>query len=85
MPHAAYVNVRGHVDLEFTVERNGSISAVRMDKSSGTSAFDKAAQFALTSSHSDPLPDDYGPSRITMKVTFFYNESPSGSPKKKPD
>ncbi len=79
MPQAAYFNFRGHVDFEFTVERNGSISALRMEKSSGTPAFDKAAQFALTSSHWDPLPDDYGPPRITMKVTFFYNEAPQGS------
>jgi len=79
MPQAAYFNFRGHVDFEFTVERNGSISALRMEKSSGTPAFDKAAQFALTSSHWDPLPDDYGPPRVTMKVTFFYNEAPQGS------
>jgi TonB family protein len=79
MPQAAYFNFRGHVDFEFVVERNGSISALRMEKSSGTPAFDKAAQFALTSSHWDPLPDDYGPPRITMKVTFFYNEAPQGS------
>jgi protein TonB len=79
MPQAAYFNFRGHVDFEFVVERNGSISQLRMEKSSGTPAFDKAAQFALTSSHWDPLPDDYGPPRITMKVTFFYNEAPQGS------
>jgi len=79
LPQAAYFNFRGHVDFEFTVERNGSISALRMEKSSGTPAFDKAAQFALTSSHWDPLPDDYGPPRVTMKVTFFYNEAPQGS------
>ncbi len=79
MPQAAYFNFRGHVDFEFVVERNGSISALRMEKSSGTAAFDKAAQFALTSSHWDPLPNDYGPPRITMRVTFFYNEAPQGS------
>jgi len=26
-----------------------------------------------------PLPDDYGPPRVTMQVTFFYNEAPQGS------
>ncbi len=79
MPQAAYFNFRGHVDFEFVVERTGSISALRMEKSSGTAAFDKAAQFALTSSRWDPLPNDYGPPRITMRVTFFYNEAPQGS------
>jgi TonB family protein len=79
VPQAAYFNFRGHVDFEFTVERDGSMSALRMEKSSGTPAFDKAAEFALTSSHWDPLPDDYGPPRVTMRVTFFYNEAPQGS------
>jgi periplasmic protein TonB len=79
LPQAAYFNFHGHVDFVFVVERNGSISDLRMEKSSGTPAFDKAAQFALTSSHWDPLPDDYGPPRITMRVTFFYNEAPQGS------
>jgi protein TonB len=80
VPQAAqFGSSRGHVDFEFTVERNGSMSALRMLKSSGTTSLDKAAQFALTSSHWEPLPDDYGPPRVTMQVTFFYNEAPQGS------
>ena len=80
VPQAAqFGSSRGHVDFVFTVERNGSMSALRMEKSSGTSSLDKAAQFALTSSHFLPLPDDYGPPRVTMQVTFFYNEAPQGS------
>ena len=80
VPQAAqFGSSRGHVDFVFTVERNGSMSALRMEKSSGTSSLDKAAQFALTSSHFLPLPDDYGPPRVTMRVTFFYNEAPQGS------
>jgi protein TonB len=80
VPQAAqFGTARGHVDFEFTVERNGSMSALRMLKSSGTASLDKAAQFALTSSHWEPLPDDYGPPRVTMQVTFYYNEAPQGS------
>jgi TonB family protein len=79
LPQAAYFNFRGHVDFVFTVERNGSISSLRMERSSGTAAFDNAAQFALTSSRWDALPDDYGPPRVTMRVTFFYNEASQGS------
>jgi len=79
-PQAAlFGTARGHVDFEFTVERNGSMSALRMLKSSGTASLDKAAQFALTSSTLLPLPDDYGPPRLTIQVTFFYNEAPQGS------
>ncbi|HXK10332.1 MAG TPA: TonB family protein [Vicinamibacteria bacterium] len=80
VPQAAqFGSARGHVDFEFTVERNGSMSTLRMEKSSGTPSLDKAAQFALTSSRWLPLPDDYGPPRVTMHVTFFYNEAPQGS------
>jgi protein TonB len=77
---ARFGAARGHVDFEFTVERNGSMSSLRMLKSSGTPSLDKAAQFALSSSRLLPLPDDYGPPRLTINVTFYYGEAaPQGS------
>jgi len=79
VPQAALLGFRGHVDFEFTVERNGSMTALRMLKSSGTTSLDRAAQNALTGSRFLPLPDDYGPPRVTMQVTFLYNEAPQGS------
>ncbi|HSD66485.1 MAG TPA: TonB family protein [Vicinamibacteria bacterium] len=79
VPQAALFGFRGHVDFEFTVERNGSMSALRLLKSSGTTSLDRAAQNALTGSRFLPLPDDYGPPRVTIQVTFFYNEAPQGS------
>jgi TonB family protein len=79
VPQAALLGFRGHVDFEFTVERDGSVSALRMLKPSGTPSLDRAAQNALSSSRFLPLPDDYGPPRVTMQVTFFYNEAPQGS------
>ena len=79
VPQAAFLGYRGHVDFEFTVERDGSLSALRMLKSSGTSSFDRAARNSLTASRFMALPDDYGPPRVTMQVTFFYNEAPRGS------
>ena len=79
VPQTALFGFSGHVDFEFTVERNGSMSGMRMLKSSGTTSLDRAAQNALTGSRFLPLPDDYGPPRVTMQVTFFYNEAPRGS------
>ena len=80
VPQAALFGAaRGHVDFEFTVERDGSVSALRLLKSSGTTSLDRAAQNALSSSRLLPLPDDYGPPRVTMTVSFFYNEAPQGS------
>ncbi len=79
VPEAALFGYRGHVDFEFTVERDGTVSSLRMLKSSGTTSLDRAAQNALSSSRLLPLPEDYGPPRITMQVTFVYNEAPQGS------
>jgi protein TonB len=82
IPEAALLgSARGHVDFEFVVERDGTMSSVRMEKSSGTPSLDKAAEFALRGSRLLPLPDDYGPPRITMHVSFHYNdyrEAPQG-------
>lgn len=79
VPQSVLLGFRGHVDFEFTVERDGSMSALRLLKSSGTTSLDRAAQNALTSSRFMALPDDYGPPRVTMQVSFFYNEAPQGS------
>jgi TonB family protein len=70
---------RGHVDFEFTVERSGAVLEVRLLKSAGTAALDRAAQNALSSGRYLPLPDDYRPQRLTVQVTFYYNEGPQGS------
>ena len=79
VPQAALLGYSGHVDFEFTLERDGSMSALRMLKSSGTSSLDRAARNSLTASTFMALPDDYGPPRVTMQVTFYYNEAPRGS------
>jgi len=47
-----------------------------MLKSSGTNSLDRAAEFALRGSRLLPLPDDYGPARVTMQVSFHYNDYP---------
>jgi periplasmic protein TonB len=79
VPQPALLGFRGRVDFEFTIERDGTMTGLRMIHSSGTPALDRAAQNALSGSRLLPLPDDYGPQRITMQVTFFYNEGPQGS------
>ena len=79
MPQPALLGFRGHVDLEFTVERDGSLTNLRLLKSSGTPALDKAAENALLGSRLMALPGDYSPPRVTMQVSFFYNEGPQAS------
>lgn len=79
VPQSVMMGFRGHVDIEFTVERNGGLTNLRMLKSSGTPALDRAAVNALVGSRLLALPADYAPPRVTMQVTFYYNEGPSQS------
>jgi protein TonB len=72
VPQAAYLGYGGHADFQFVIERDGSMSSLRLLKSSGTPSLDKAARFALESSRFMRLPDDYGPARIKMQVAFHY-------------
>src|SRR6185503_17579657 len=79
VPQPALLGFRGHVDIEFVVERDGRISSLTIVKSTGTTALDRAAQNALLGSRFLPLPADFGPPRITMQGGFYYNEGPQGS------
>jgi periplasmic protein TonB len=79
VPQPALMGFRGHVDLEFTVARDGAVSGVRLLKSSGTTSLDRAAQNALLGSRLLRLPSDYAPDSLTIQVTFFYNEDPGRS------
>jgi protein TonB len=79
VPQPAMFGMRGHVDLEFVVLRDGTITDVRMLKSSGTPALDRAAQNALIGSRALRLPADFGPDRVEMQISFFYNEVPQGT------
>jgi len=79
-PQEALSGVRGHVCIEFTVGRDGSISSLKVLISSGTASLDRAAQNALSRSHFRPLPGDYSPPRLTIQVTLYYNESPRERP-----
>jgi TonB family protein len=79
VPQPALLGFRGHVDIEFTVERDGRISDLKVLKSTGTPALDRAAQNALLGSRFLPLPAEFGPARVTMQGSFYYNEGPQGS------
>lgn len=79
VPQAVLLGFRGEVDIEFTVARNGTMHDVHVTASSGTAALDHAATNALLGSRLLPLPNDYGPPEVTMKVSFHYNEGPRRS------
>ena len=68
----------GHVDFEFTVERDGSLGALRMLKSSACARWTVRPRTPCAAAACCPLPGDFRPARVTMQVTFIYNESPQG-------
>jgi TonB family protein len=72
VPQSALWGWGGQVSFEFVVERSGAMVALTNLAGSGTAALDRAAQNALTASRLLPLPEDYAPSQITMRVTFNY-------------
>jgi TonB family protein len=77
VPQAASLGGKtGHVDFELTVEKDGKMSSLRVIKSSGTASLDRAAEYALSESRYLKLPQDYGPPRVTMRVSFLYGEAP---------
>ncbi len=61
------------VEIQFVVERDGRLSSLRLLKSSGNVALDRAAEFALRGGRWLPLPPDYGPPRVTFTVVFIYS------------
>jgi len=75
VPQATLAGATGHVDIEFRVERDGSMSGLRRLRSSGSPVLDESAQNALNRSHFALLPRDYGAARVTMQVTFYYRET----------
>jgi TonB family protein len=76
VPQSVLLGLGGRVDFEFSVDRTGSLNALQLLRSAGTPALDRAAANALIGSRLLPLPADYGPSQITMRVAFFYNQKP---------
>jgi TonB family protein len=77
VPQSVMMGQRGRVDLQMTVDRSGKIVDLRVERSSGAAALDRAAQNALLSSQLLPLPSDYGPPDVTMHISFLYNMRPA--------
>ena len=73
-PQAAFFGFGGgEVAFEFTVERDGKLSSVRMLSSTGSRPLDRAAENGLRGARMLPLPSDYAPARLTIQVTFIYS------------
>jgi len=76
VPQTALLTANDPVDMEFTVEKTGSMSGLRLLKSSGSPLLDEAAANALTRSQFAALPEEYRAASVTMQITFYYKGRP---------
>jgi TonB family protein len=79
LPPSAALGGTGQVDFEFVVDRSGTMTEVRLLESSGTPSYDRAARNALLASLLLPLPKDFAPATVAMKVGFVYGMRPPDS------
>jgi TonB family protein len=74
VPEAAYL-LKGHVILQFNVQKNGTITDLRVVEASSINAFNIAALNAMRMSNPTlALPPEYPTEQATFTVTFHYNE-----------
>ena len=62
----------GTVDVEFVVERDGAMSALRVVESSGSVSLDRAAVSAIGSGRFLPLPEAYPSESVMMRVRLVH-------------
>jgi TonB family protein len=79
-PEGVRTESRGHVVMEFTVARDGSLKNVRVRKLAGDKDVRRAAQVALQASECPPLPADYRRATVTMRLDFYLHETAPSPP-----
>ncbi len=78
IPEIAKLGVSGVVKIRFFIERDGSVSGIRIMDESGKPPMDFAARDAIANaSPFKPLPSDLtGVDREGVTITFYYNTRP---------
>ncbi len=78
IPEIAQLGVQGVVKIRFFIERDGTVSGLRIVDESGKPPMDFAARDAIAhSSPFKPLPSDLtGVGREGVTITFYYNTHP---------
>jgi TonB family protein len=63
----------GEVGVEFTIEKNGTLTGINIKKPSGNTLLDMASHRALiTTNRVGPLPEQYTGQRLIIVLTFTY-------------
>jgi TonB family protein len=78
IPEIALLGVSGVVQVRYFIERDGTVTGLRITSESGKPPMDFAARDAIGyASPFDPLPTDLtGVEREGVTITFYYNMSP---------
>jgi hypothetical protein len=71
-----YRGYGGSVDFRLVVEENGTITTLEVVEARADGALVAAARKAFERSRLEPLPEDYGWLRVTMRVTCVYGPPP---------
>src|SRR5262249_32493942 len=80
VPYAAMTQA-GHVVVAFDIQKDGSITNVRVEAPSTVAEFNNSARVAIvTSNPTQPLPPEYPAAQAHFTVTFYYNEEPPTDP-----
>jgi TonB family protein len=75
MPWAASI-YRGHVAIQFAVDRSGTVTGYQTVFPSNIAGFDNIAVGAIRAADLLPLPDDYPDDQFEIILVFWYNERP---------
>jgi TonB family protein len=62
----------GITTMMFTIQRDGTLTGVQVEKTSGFTILDTAAQRALAQTRLPPLPREFGHSTLTVHMEFEY-------------
>ncbi len=74
LPESARLGRQGRVQIQFAIDRNGSVPKLVIALPSGTEALDRAAVAGVSASNPfPPLPADFKGSQIRLQFTFSYN------------
>ena len=78
----APVRKKGKVALEFAIKKDGHLTGMRLDESSGNVVLDRAAWAAISDLKVLPaLPAEFKGDYLLLRIRFYYNQPPEGSAK----
>lgn len=64
----------GEVAVEFSIKKDGSVSAMKWVHRSGSASLDRAAWVSINASKPfPPLPADFRGKNLALRFHFFYN------------